>query len=94
VNTPGTKRLKHHRSNILAIHGTTNPQVQAVLVGRDCSPILLGFGFGHNTVAQAQRDNVQASQPFEGFQRGTIPITKIRVISLQEATLFGNAVWR
>jgi hypothetical protein len=65
-----------------------NRDVQDVLVGRDCSPILLGFGFGHNTVAQAQRDNVQVSNRFEGFQRLTTPITKIRMISLTEATLF------
>jgi hypothetical protein len=70
-----------------------NPDVQAALVGEDCSPIVLGFGFGHNTVANAQRDNIlRADERFEGFQRLTTPITKVRVISLEESTmlLFGQ----
>ncbi len=70
-----------------------NPDVQAILVGRDCSYIVLGFGFGHNTVANAQRENTWlAEERFEGFQRASTPITKIRVISLEETTmwLFGE----
>jgi hypothetical protein len=60
--------------------------VQPLLVGRDCSPIVLGFGFGHNTVEQAKRTDLQrASDEFEGTI--TTPITKIRVISLEEFNL-------
>jgi hypothetical protein len=46
-----------------------NQDVQPALVGEDCSPIVLGFGFGHNTVAQAQRDNLRGDGKFEGFGR-------------------------
>ncbi len=61
--------------------------VQPVLVGRDCTPIVLGFGFGHNTVEQAKRNDLKRSgDEFEGMDI-TTPITKIRVVSLEEFNL-------
>jgi hypothetical protein len=61
--------------------------VEPVLVGRDCSPIVLGFGFGHNTVEQARRTDLKhAADEFEGMNI-TTPITKIRVISLEEFSM-------
>ena len=61
--------------------------VEPVLVGRDCSPIVLGFGFGHNTVEQASRTDLKrASDEFEGMNI-TTPITKVRVISLEEFSM-------
>jgi hypothetical protein len=61
--------------------------VEPVLVGRDCSPIVLGFGFGHNTVEQARRTDLKhAADEFEGMNI-TTPITKVRVISLEEFSM-------
>ena len=64
-----------------------NADVQPALVGEDCSPIVLGFGFGHNTVATAQRDSIRRAEKFEGFQQISTPITKIRVVRYVENTL-------
>jgi hypothetical protein len=64
-----------------------NPDVQPALVGEDCSPIVLGFGFGHNTVAQAQKDNLRGEGKFDGFGRVSTPITKIRVTRYVENTM-------
>ena len=61
--------------------------VEPVLVGRDCSPIVLGFGFGHNTVEQASRTDLKrAADEFEGMNI-TTPITKVRVITLEEFSM-------
>jgi hypothetical protein len=58
--------------------------VESVLVGRDCIPIVLGFGFGHNTVEQAKRTDLKrAADEFDGMNI-TTPITKVRLLSLEE----------
>ena len=66
----------------------SNPDVQGVLMGEDCTPIVLGFGLGTNTVERAQKDG----RPYEdaGEFRGriklnrTTAITRIRAIQLTE----------
>lgn len=61
--------------------------VQPVVVGRDCTPIVLGFGFGHNTIEQAKRTDLKRSgDEFDGMDV-TTPITKVRVASLEEFNL-------
>ncbi len=64
-----------------------NESVNAVLTGEDCNTVLLGFGFGHSTVEQAQRTNVGPAD-MDSFDRSRhlvkTPITKIRVITLYE----------
>jgi len=65
-----------------------NADVQAALMGEDCTPIVLGFGLGTNTVDKAQKDG----RPYEdaGEFRGriklnrTTTITRIRTIQLTE----------
>ena len=34
----------------------SNPDVKAVLIGEDCSPIVLGMGLGTNTIENAKKD--------------------------------------
>src|SRR5262245_39604818 len=34
----------------------SNPDVKSVLIGEDCSPIVLGMGLGTNTIENAKRD--------------------------------------
>jgi hypothetical protein len=62
-----------------------NSSVNAVLVGEDCTPIVFGIGFGHNTVERAQQTDVR---PVDKSRYATsdikTPITKIRVTSLNE----------
>ena len=66
----------------------TNPEVQGVLLGEDCTPIVLGLGLGTNTVENALKDG----RPYGdvGDFRGRIKlnqrttITRIRTIQLTE----------
>ena len=34
----------------------SHPDVKAVLIGEDCTPIVLGMGFGTNTIEEAKKD--------------------------------------
>jgi hypothetical protein len=66
----------------------TNADIQGVLLGEDCSPIVLGLGFGTNTIENAVKDG----RPYGdvGEFRGRIKlnqrttITRIRTIQLTE----------
>ena len=66
----------------------TNADIQGVLLGEDCTPIVLGLGFGTNTIEYALKDG----RPYGdiGDFRGRIKlnqrttITRIRTIQLTE----------
>ena len=66
----------------------SNSGVQAVLMGEDCTPIVLGFGLGTNTIENALKDG----RPYGdvGGFRGrikvnrTTTIARIRTIQLTE----------
>jgi hypothetical protein len=74
----------------------SNTDVQAALMGEDCTPIVLGIGIGTNTVGKAQKDG----RPYEDVEefRGrinvnrTTTITRIRTVQLTEfyALLIGS----
>lgn len=43
----------------------SNPDVKAVLMGEDCTPIVLGMGLGTNRIEQAQKDGRIVGDPGE-----------------------------
>jgi hypothetical protein len=62
-----------------------NPSVNPVLMGEDCVQIILGFGFGHNTVEGAQKNVHPVDKSRYMTYANVSPITKIRVITLYES---------
>ena len=64
-----------------------NPDVKAALAGEDCSSIIFGFGFGHSTIAAAQKSNFHTPGDSTSYRTDmlTSPITKIRTINIRES---------
>jgi hypothetical protein len=58
----------------------SNPDVKAVLMGEDCTPIVLGMGLGTNTIEQAQKDGRLIGDP--GELRARIKLNDRTSISL------------
>jgi hypothetical protein len=66
----------------------SNSDVQAVLMGEDCTPIVLGFGLGTNTIEGALKDGrpYGDAEEFRGRIKlnGRTTITRIRTIQLSD----------
>ena len=66
----------------------SNSGVQGVLMGEDCTPIVLGMGLGTNTVENAQKDGRPYGDVGEFRSRIQLnrrtTITRIRTIQLSE----------
>ena len=66
----------------------SNVDVQGVLMGEDCSPIVLGMGLGTNTIKGAMKDGRLVGDP--GEFRGRIklndrtPISRVRTIQISD----------
>ena|SRR5690349_3802282 len=65
-----------------------NSDVQAVLMGEDCTPIVLGLGFGTNTIENALKDGRPYGDTGEFRSRINLNrrtnISRIRTIQLTE----------
>lgn len=57
--------------------------VKEVLMGVDCVPIILGFGFGTATIERAKADTEKINEAGLNVQAGT-PITKVRRVEMQD----------
>jgi hypothetical protein len=66
----------------------TNADIQGVLMGEDCTPIVLGFALGTNTIAYALKDGRPYGDIGEFRSRVKLnqrtTITRIRTIQLTE----------
>jgi hypothetical protein len=66
----------------------SNPDVKGVLMGEDCTPIVLGMGLGTNTIENALKDGRPEEDVGEFRPRiklnSRTPITRIRMIQLSE----------
>ena len=66
----------------------TNADVAGVLLGEDCTPIILGMGLGTNTIENAQKDGRPYGEVGEFRERIKLnrrtTITRIRTIQLNE----------
>lgn len=66
----------------------SNADVQGVLMGEDCSPIVLGMGLGTNTIENALKDGRPKGDVGEFRSRVKLnsrtSITRIRTIQLSE----------
>lgn len=66
----------------------SNPEVQAVLIGEDCSPIVLGMGLGTNTIENAKKDGRILGDPGEFRSRIKLndrtAISRIRTIQMTD----------
>jgi hypothetical protein len=66
----------------------SNPDVKAVLIGEDCSPIVLGMGLGTNTIENAKKDGRVIGEPGEFRSRIKLndrtAISRIRTIQLTD----------
>jgi len=65
-----------------------NPAVKASVAGRDCSPIILGFGFGDNTVEQAMVKNLTNPGSVHPDREIFTPITRLRSIAYYQGVFF------
>src|SRR5207249_11778874 len=66
----------------------SNADVQGILLGEDCTPIVLGMGLGTNTIENALKDGRPKGDVKEFRARiklnSRTPITRIRTIQLSE----------
>ena len=66
----------------------TNADVAGVLLGEDCTPIILGMGLGTNTIENAQKDGRPYGDVGDFRERIKLnrrtTITRIRTIQLSE----------
>ena len=66
----------------------SNPDIKGVLMGEDCTPIVLGMGLGTNTIENALKDGRPEDDVGEFRPRiklnSRTPITRIRTIQLSE----------
>jgi hypothetical protein len=75
----------------------SNPDVKAVLIGADCTPIVLGMGLGTNTIEAAKQDGRILGDAGEFRSRIKLndrtAITRIRTIQLTDfyILLFGSS---
>jgi hypothetical protein len=75
----------------------SNPDVKAVLIGDDCTPVVLGMGFGTNTIEGAKKDGRLLGDAGEFRSRIKLndrtPIHRIRTIQMTDfyVLLFGSS---
>jgi hypothetical protein len=75
----------------------SNPEVKAVLIGDDCTPVVLGMGLGSNTIEGAKKDGRLLGDAGEFRSRVKLndrtPITRIRTIQMTDfyVLLFGSS---
>ena len=66
----------------------SNSDVQAVLMGEDCTPIVLGMGLGTNTIENAKKDGRVLGEPGEFRSRIKLndrtTITRIRTVQMTD----------
>ncbi|HEX5550532.1 MAG TPA: hypothetical protein VFX36_06850 [Nitrospira sp.] len=64
----------------------SNPDVQGVLMGEDCTPIVLGMGLGTNTIEGAKKDGRPMGDVGEFRSRIKLndrtPINRIRTLQI------------
>jgi hypothetical protein len=61
-----------------------NPLVKSLASGQDCSPIILGFGTGTNTVQQAMEKGEIARNPERPERVEPMTITKIHSVAVSD----------
>jgi hypothetical protein len=75
----------------------SNPDVKAVLIGDDCTPVVLGMGLGTNTIEGAKKDGRLLGDAGEFRPRIKLndrtPINRIRTIQMTDfyVLLFGSS---
>jgi hypothetical protein len=75
----------------------SNPDVKAVLIGDDCTPVVLGLGLGTNTIEGAKKDGRLLGDAGEFRSRIKLndrtPINRIRTIQMTDfyVLLFGSS---
>lgn len=66
----------------------STPDVKAVLIGEDCTPIVLGMGLGTNTIESAKKDGRVLGDPGEFRSRIKLndrtAITRIRTVQMTD----------
>jgi hypothetical protein len=66
----------------------SNPDVQGILIGEDCTPVVLGMGLGTNTIEGAKRDGRLLGEAGEFRSRIKLndrtPISRIRTIQMTD----------
>lgn len=69
-----------------------NPDVKAVLMGADCTPVVLGMGFGTNTIEEAKKDGRLIGDVGEFRSRVKLndrtAITRIRAVQMTDFYVF------
>jgi hypothetical protein len=75
----------------------SNPDVKAVLIGDDCTPVVLGMGLGTNTIEGAKKDGRLLGDAGDFRSRIKLndrtPINRIRTIQMTDfyVLLFGSS---
>jgi hypothetical protein len=66
----------------------SNTDVQGILIGEDCTPVVLGMGLGTNTIEGAKRDGRVLGEAGEFRSRIKLndrtPISRIRTIQMTD----------
>ena len=66
----------------------SNPDVQGILIGEDCTPVVLGLGLGTNTIEGAKKDGRLLGEAGEFRSRIKLndrtPISRIRTIQMTD----------
>ena len=66
----------------------SNPEVKGILMGEDCTPIVLGMGLGTNTIEGAKKDGRPLGDMGEFRARIKLndrtPISRIRTIQITD----------
>lgn len=66
----------------------SNPDVQGILIGEDCTPVVLGIGLGTNTIEGAKKDGRLLGEAGEFRSRIKLndrtPISRIRTIQMTD----------
>jgi hypothetical protein len=66
----------------------SNPDVQGILIGEDCTPVVLGIGLGTNTIEGAKKDGRVLGEAGEFRSRIKLndrtPISRIRTIQMTD----------
>jgi hypothetical protein len=66
----------------------SNQEVNAVLIGEDCTPIVLGMGLGTNTIESAKKDGRVLGDPGEFRSRIKLndrtAISRVRTIQMTD----------
>jgi hypothetical protein len=75
----------------------SNPDVKGILIGEDCTPVVLGMGLGTNTIEGAKKDGRLLGEAGEFRSRIKLndrtPIDRIRTVQMTDfyVLLFGSS---